>query len=238
MNKIGEKELVRSILDNLYHLNKIATLTRIQQAHDAILATRVLTEDTLLGERQLRHGRARMREIVGYMEFYAEDSAIQECAVTVLCQLCTTEAWNNLKLCFVQCRGVAALIEAMTVYTHGQPYFTVLKSLEIPGDVTWNAKVEDYVFRAGGIGEIVQPLCLDDIESMAVGVDLLKDLMEWSRPNFMTAERKDVHEKLRRHLPTLESFVRRGRDRERRRQAAMRVEEIQHGLAEIDALYD
>jgi hypothetical protein len=175
------------------------------------------------------------------MEYYPKEEKILKRAVSVFLQLATSDesGWDNeLKIAFVQCHGIRALVNAMPVHRDGRSYFVILKSLEIADDTDWNAQVEDLVLRAGGFGEIVQPMSLDDIEAMAIGVDLLKSLIEWARPNRITTERLDVHGKLQRHLPTLESFVRRGRDYERRRLAEQRVQEIHQGLADLDAMYD
>jgi hypothetical protein len=242
MEKIGEGNLARSILQNMRELLKVQVMQRIQDAHDAILATRsIRAKDAEGAVRQMRHGRARIAEIVGYMEYYGQESEILERTVSVFLELATSDksGWDNeLKIAFVQCNGIRALVNAMPVFTEGRPYFLIFKSLEIAGDADWNAKVEDLILRAGGFGEIVQPMNLDDIETMAIGVDLLKCLIEWGRPNRITAERLDVHGKLQRHLPTLEGFVRRGRDYERRSVAAQRVQAIHQGLADLDAMYD
>lgn len=241
METIGEAAVVRPMLQNMRELLKVQVMSRIVDAHNAIQATRVLAQDVKGAVWQMRHGKARIKEIVGYMESFPEEQEILKRAVSVFLQLSVTDdsGWDNeLKIAFVNCNGIRALVNAMPVFREGRSYFVILKSLEIVDDTDWNAKVEDLILRAGGFGEIVQPMSLDDIEAMAIGVDLLKSLIEWARPNRITMERLDVHGKLQRHLPTLESFVRRGRDYERRALAEERVRGIHQGLADLDAMYD
>jgi hypothetical protein len=241
MQTIGEANIVRPMLQDLRELMKVQVLPRILDAHNAILATRILAQDVKGAVWQMRHGKARVKEIVGYMEYFPQEEEILKRAVSVFLQLATSDesGWDNeLKIAFVQCNGIRALVNSMSVFREGRSYFVILKSLEIVDDTDWNAKVEDLILRAGGFGEIVQPMSLDDIEAMAIGVDLLKSLIEWARPNRITTERLDVHGKLQRHLPTLENFIRRGRDYERRLLAEQRVQEIHQGLADLDAMYD
>lgn len=241
MQQIGEANIVRPMLQNLRELMRVQIPSRILDAHNAIMASRVLAQDVKGAVWQMRHGKARIQEIVGYMEYFSQDEKILTKALSVFLQLAVTDdsGWDNeLKIAFVNCNGIRALVNAMPVYRDGRSYFVILKSLEIVDDTDWNAKVEDLILRAGGFGEIVQPMNLDDIEEMAIGVDLLKSLVEWARPNRITTERIEVHGKLQRHLPTLESFVRRGRDYERRVLAEQRVLEIHQGLADLDAMYD
>jgi hypothetical protein len=241
MQTIGEAEVVKLMLQNLRELMKEQVLSRIIDAHSAIQATRILAQDIKGAVWQMRHGKARIQEIVGYMEYFSQEEKILKRAVSVFLQLAVTDdsGWDNeLKTAFVNCNGIRALVNAMPVHRDGRSYFVIFKSLEIVNDSDWNAKVEDLILRAGGFGEIVQPMSLDDIEAMAIGVDLLKSLIEWARPNRITTERLDVHGKLQRHLPTLESFVRRGRDYERRVLAEERVRGIHQGLADLDAMYD
>jgi hypothetical protein len=241
MQTIGEAEVVKPMLQNLRELMKVQVSSRIIDAHSAIQATRILAQDVKGAVWQMRHGKARIQEIVGYMEYFSQEEKILMRAVSVFLQLAVTDdsGWDNeLKIAFVNCNGIRALVNAMPVHRDGRSYFVIFKSLEIVNDTDWNAKVEDLILRAGGFGEIVQPMSLDDIEAMAIGVDLLKSLIEWARPNRITTERLDVHGKLQRHLPTLENFVRRGRDYERRVLAEQRVREIHQGLADLDAMYD
>jgi hypothetical protein len=241
LQKTGEAVIVRPMLQHLRELLKRQVMQRILDAHDAIRATRMLAQDAAGAVWQMRHGKACIKEIVGYMEYYPQQEEILQRAVSVFLQLATRDesGWDNeLKIAFVQCNGIRALVNAMPVFIDSRSYFVILRSLEIVDDTDWNAKVEDLILRAGGFGEIVQPMTLDDIEAMSIGVDLLKSLIEWSRPNRITTERLEVHGKLQRHLPTLESFVRRGRDYERRRIAELRVQEIHQGLADLDAMYD
>ena len=241
MRQIGEVEVVRPMLQNLRELMRVQVPSRILDAHNAIMATRILAQDVRGAVWQMRHGKARIQEIVGYMEYFSQDEKILKRALSVFLQLAVTDdsGWDNeLKIAFVNCNGIRALVNAMAVHRDGRSYFVIFKSLEIVDDTDWNAKVEDLILRVGGFGEIVQPMNLDDIEEMAIGVDLLKSLIEWARPNRITTERLEVHGKLQRHLPTLESFVRRGRDYQRRVLAEQRVREIHQGLADLDAMYD
>jgi hypothetical protein len=241
LQKTGEAVIVRPMLQHLRELMKLQVMQRILDAHDAIRATRMLAADAEGAVWQMRHGKACVKEIVGYMEYYPQQEEILQRAVSVFLKLATQDesGWDNeLKIAFVQCNGIRAFVNAMPVFIESRSYFVILRSLEIVDDTDWNAKVEDLILRAGGFGEIVQPMTLDDIEAMSIGVDLLKRLIEWSRPNRITTERLEVHGKLQRHLPTLESFVRRGRDYERRRIAELRVQEIHQGLADLDAMYD
>jgi hypothetical protein len=241
MQQIGEVEVVRPMLQNLRELMRAQVPSRILDAHNAITATRILAQDVKGAVWQMRHGKARIQEIVGYMEYFSQDEKILKRAVSVFLQLAVTDdsGWDNeLKIAFVNSNGIRALVNAMSVHRDGRSYFVIFKSLEIVDDTDWNAKVEDLILRAGGFGEIVQPMSLDDIEEMAIGVDLLKSLIEWAKPNRITTERIEVHGKLQRHMPTLESFIRRGRDYERRVLAEQRVREIHQGLADLDAMYD